>query len=157
MPDRAAPPFGGVLPTLSLGYRIKALSQLITRSLQARLEPLGLTTLQAYLLLTLALDDGVATSVLGERLQAVGGTLTGVIDRLEKNGLLERRRDPHDRRVWRIWLTPAGRDLHSQLPPIIEQLHAEALQGVEAEQLHHFDALVGTVVRNLQAVAANSG
>ncbi|WP_333210587.1 MarR family transcriptional regulator [Microcoleus sp. S36b_A4] len=48
------------------------------------------------------------TSSIGDKLQEVGGTLTGAIDRMEERGLFRRKRDTRDRRIWRIWLTDSG-------------------------------------------------
>ncbi len=98
-----------VLAPYSLGYRIKLLSQLSTRKFQERLEPFGLTPFHWVVLCCLWEEDGLATSSIGEKLQQVGGTLTGVLDRMEDRGLIRRERDRNDRRVWRIWLTDAGK------------------------------------------------
>ncbi|MEG4065813.1 hypothetical protein QUA42_00415 [Microcoleus sp. Pol11C2] len=48
------------------------------------------------------------TSSIGDKLQQVGGTLKGAIDRIEERGLVRRERDTRYGRIWRIWLTPAG-------------------------------------------------
>jgi DNA-binding MarR family transcriptional regulator len=55
------------------------------------------------------------TCSLDEKLQQVGATLTGVLDRIEERGVIRRERD---RLIWRIWLTDAGRELkfYHQLP-----------------------------------------
>jgi DNA-binding MarR family transcriptional regulator len=55
-------------------------------------------------------EDGLPTSSIGDKLQQVGGTLTGVLDRMEERGLVRRERDTRDRRIWRIWLTDSGRE-----------------------------------------------
>lgn len=118
-----------------MGYRLKLLSQLLTRQLQEELDPYGLTPFHWLVLNCLWDQDGLATSVLGDRLRQVGGTLTGVIDRMEERGLVRRERDTQDRRVWRIWLTQAGRDLETVLPPHVQSLRNRMLQGFsEAEQ-----------------------
>jgi DNA-binding MarR family transcriptional regulator len=88
-----------------VGYRIKVLSQLLHRLLQARLDPFDLTVFHWLVLNLLWKKDGLAVSEIGDKLQQVGGTMTGVIDRMEERGLISRKRDPEDRRVWRIWLT----------------------------------------------------
>lgn len=46
-----------------------------------------------------------------------GGNITLVVDNLEKQGLVQREREPHDRRMIVVSLTPAGRELISQLFP----------------------------------------
>jgi MarR family transcriptional regulator, organic hydroperoxide resistance regulator len=73
-----------ILAPHSLGYRIKLLGQLTNRRLQEVLEPFGLTPFHWLVLCCLWQEDGLATSSIGDKLQQVGGTLTGVIDRMEE-------------------------------------------------------------------------
>lgn len=83
----------------SAGYRIKLLSQLLTRKFTELLEPFGLTPFHWLVLCCLWENDGLPTSSVGEKLQQVGGTLTGVLDRMEERGLIRREtrfaRSPH--------------------------------------------------------------
>ena len=65
-------------------------------------------------LVVIKLLDEVGDLRLGElsrRISAQNSTVTGIVDRVEQAGLVHRYRDRDDRRVWRIGLTPAGRDL----------------------------------------------
>lgn len=129
------PPWQDIRVPYGIGYRLKVLSQLLTRHLQEELDAYGLTPFHWLVLNCLWDQDGLATSVLGERLRQVGGTLTGVLDRMEERGLVRRERDTHDRRVWRIWLTPAGQALEESLPPHAYKVRAKLLQGFsEPEQ-----------------------
>lgn len=75
-----------------IGYRIKVLSQLLGRLLQSRLEPFDLTPFHWLVLNCLWRQDGLAVSELGDKLQQVGGTMTGVLDRMEGRGLIFRER-----------------------------------------------------------------
>lgn len=118
-----------------LGYRMRLMAQLMSRLFQEKLEPYGLTPFHWVVLCCLWEEDGQATSQIAEKLQQVGGTMTGVIDRMEERQLVRRQRDPQDRRIWRIWLTQTGRDLETVLPPIAQEVREAAFQGTtEAEQ-----------------------
>ena len=79
-----------VLAPYGVGYRIKLLSQLLGRKFQEQLEPFGLTPFHWVVLCCLWEEDGLATCSIGEKLQQVGGTLTGVLDRMEERGLIRR-------------------------------------------------------------------
>jgi len=68
----------------------------------------GLTTGQADVIFTLGNTDGLTFREIGERTLITKGTLTGVIDRLEAKGLVERVADVRDRRCTRVRLTNAG-------------------------------------------------
>lgn len=137
------------LAPYSLGYRIKLLSMLLGRTFQERLEPFGLTTFHWVVLCCLWEEDGLATSSIGERLQQVGGTLTGVLDRMEERGLVRRERDARDRRIWRIWLTEAGKELETVLPPIAREIREQAMAGMSTAERELFSELVDQAIANL--------
>ena len=58
---------------------------------------------------TLQGDEGVSQQVLAKRLYVTKGNISGLLDRLETAGLVERRSTQTDRRQYEIYLTPAGR------------------------------------------------
>ena len=137
-----------VLAPQSLGYRIKLLSMLLARTFQERLEPYGLTPFHWVVLCCLWQEDGLATSTIGERLQQVGGTLTGVLDRMEERGLVRRERDSRDRRIWRIWLTDAGKELEEVLPPIATEIREQAMAGMSQAEQELFSTLIDKAIAN---------
>lgn len=137
-----------VLAPQSLGYRIKLLSMLLSRTFQERLDPYGLTPFHWVVLCCLWQEDGLATSSIGERLQQVGGTLTGVLDRMEERGLVRRERDTRDRRIWRIWLTEAGKDLEQVLPPIAREIREQAMAGMSESERELFSRLIDQAIAN---------
>lgn len=138
-----------VLAPYSIGYRIKLLSLILGRKLQERLEPFGITPFHWVVLCCLWEEDGLATSSIGEKLQQVGGTLTGVLDRMEERGLIYRERDRRDRRIWRIWLTPAGKQLQTVLPPIAMELCEQTMQGIPQPERESFSQLIDRAIANL--------
>lgn len=138
-----------VLAPYNIGYRVKLLSQLLTRKFTERLEPFGLTPFHWLVLCCLWQEDGLPTSSIGEKLQQVGGTLTGVLDRMEERGLIRRERDTSDRRIWRIWITDAGKELEAKLPPIAAELREEAMFGICSEEREQFSQLLNRAIANL--------
>ncbi len=138
-----------VLAPHGLGYRIKLLSQLMGRKFQEQLEPYDLTPFHWVVLCCLWEEDGLPTSSLGEKLQQVGGTLTGVLDRMEERGVIRRERDRRDRRIWRIWLTEAGRELQSVLPPLALEMRDQTMQGMSPAERQLLSSLVDQAIANL--------
>lgn len=138
-----------VLAPYSMGYRIKLLSQLLGRKLQEQLEPFGLTSFHWVVLCCLWEEDGLATSSIGDKLQQVGGTLTGVLDRMEERGLIRRERDQNDRRIWRIWLTETGKSLQDVLPPIAIELREQAFRGISYSEREQLSTLLDQIIANL--------
>jgi len=138
-----------VMAPYGLGYRIKLLSQLMARRFQERLDPFGLTPFHWVVLCCLWEENGLATSSIGEKLQQVGGTLTGVLDRMEERGLVRRERDRQDRRIWRIWLTEAGGQLKQELLPIARDIREETLEGMSEPERQLLSGLVDRAIANL--------
>lgn len=141
-----------ILAPHGLGYRIKLLSQLLGRRFQEQLDPYGLTPFHWVVLCCLWQEDGLATSSIGDRLQQVGGTLTGVLDRMAERGLIRRERDTQDRRVWRIWLTDSGKELQEVLPPIALELLQETMQGIDSQEQDALSRWITQVIANLTAL-----
>ena len=133
----------------SLGYRLKLLSQLAARRFQEQLEPHGLTPFHWVVLCCLWHEDGLATSQIGGKLQQVGGTLTGVIDRMEERGLISRQRDPQDRRIVRVWLTAEGRRFQAILPPMALELREQLMLGMSTAEREQLSKLIDQAITNL--------
>lgn len=87
---------------------------------------LTLTHVQA--LKVLARNESLTMSHLTECMHVTPGASTGIIDRLCKQGLVERQHAPDDRRVVHVVLTPAGRELsqaiHQELRTEFGRVHA---------------------------------
>ncbi|MBT8061356.1 MAG: MarR family transcriptional regulator [Xanthomonadales bacterium] len=90
----------------------------------------GLTVSQADVIFTLGNTDGLTCSEIGERTLITKGTLTGVIDRLVKKGLVKRSRMNHDARCVQVSLTAKGEKVFGEAFP----LQVEAL-GARFERL----------------------
>lgn len=99
--------------------------QQVNQTARELLVPYGVTPVQFASLNLLWVNNDLSGAVLGERLQLDSATITGVIDRLEQMGLVERWADSDDRRVKHIHLTKAGMELQGPLTTVIEQLNNE--------------------------------
>jgi DNA-binding MarR family transcriptional regulator len=80
-----------------------------------------LTTQQFGLLAFLWQKDGLSQTELSERSQIDRTTMGGLIDRLEKEGLVNRLPHPEDRRAYSICLTAKGKSLEAELTPLAER------------------------------------
>ena len=69
-------------------------------------------------------------SGLAKELRIEGATVTRHLDRLERDGLVERARDPEDRRQISVALTPAGKALHRRLRAVARRLDERACDGL---------------------------
>ncbi|WP_207642041.1 MarR family winged helix-turn-helix transcriptional regulator [Syntrophomonas zehnderi] len=75
------------------------------------LEEFGVTMAQSFILFALLEQDGCALTEIGNRTQIDNSSLTTMVDKLEKEALVERRPYALDRRVVALHLTDKGRDL----------------------------------------------
>ncbi|HEX8413345.1 MAG TPA: MarR family transcriptional regulator [Sphingomicrobium sp.] len=114
----------------------------------------GVTRPQWRALTALTRKEGLQQGELAELLEVEPITLCRMIDRLEEAGLVERRRDPLDRRAWNLYLTDKARPLIGQLQAIAEEVYAAALTDLPDATV---EALSETLLRvrcNLSAVPA---
>ena len=74
-----------------------------------------LTPQQFGLLAFLWIEDGLSQSELSAKSQIDRTTMGGIIDRLEKEGMLERRPHPEDRRAYQVFLTVKGKSMEEEL------------------------------------------
>src|SRR4051794_29866875 len=98
----------------------------------ARVHELGLAPRQAKALRHLEPDTPLAMSRLAEALRCDNSNVTQIVDRLEADGLVERRPAPHDRRIKALLLTDEGRRVRAELerrmtepPPLLAALRGE--------------------------------
>ena len=122
--------------------------QQVQQASKQRLAPHGVTPVQYGLLRVLAERDGQNGAELGDRLQLDSATITGLLDRLERGGLIERRADPGDRRVNRIFATAQAHDLQPALDLAMDEVNLSflsALLPAEKAQLKGQLALLGQV------------
>ena len=94
----------------------------ITRAYRPLLEPLGLTYVQYLVMLVLWEQTPRSVGELGHELYLDSGTLTPLLKRMEKAGLVSRQRDANDERRVLIHLTEHGQSLKSQAAHIQEDL-----------------------------------
>ena len=89
--------------------------QLVSEHFAAVIAEVDLAPAQARALHELDLDRPISMRELAERLKSDPSNVTGLIDRLEARGLVERRAHPSDRRIKGLALTPAGAKLRARL------------------------------------------
>ncbi len=105
-----------------LCFAVYAASRAMTGVYRRLLDELGLTYPQYLTLLVLWEEGAVSVSHLSARLQLDSGTLTPLLKRLEKLGVVERKRRVDDERVVDIHLTAAGKKLRGRAVKVPEAM-----------------------------------
>jgi MarR family transcriptional regulator, organic hydroperoxide resistance regulator len=116
------------------GYLLARVCKAHRGGVGATLAELGLHVGQEMVLSHLWRQDGLAPSELAERLGVEPPTVTNTLSRMEKAGLLERRRDPGDARCTRVYLTEKGRELREPVQRRWEAVQKRAFAGISAEE-----------------------
>ena len=121
---------------LRLWLRLLTCSQLIEREVRARLGQRFATTLPRFDLMSQLwrYPDGLKMNELSRHLMVTGGNVTGIVDPLEKDGLVERRPEPDDRRAYRVRLTRAGRKAFAEMARAHEGWIVELLGGLSRKE-----------------------
>jgi MarR family transcriptional regulator, organic hydroperoxide resistance regulator len=106
MPDRQNPE-----PSVRVWFRLIRLEARMQAAVGERLRAIGVSIPQCDVLTTLTEREGVSQQELAKRLYVTKGNISGLIDRLEQAGFVERRSTASDRRQHAIYLTKAGRQI----------------------------------------------
>jgi DNA-binding MarR family transcriptional regulator len=105
----------------SIVWTLRRISQIIYLDSRKIAKQYGLTAAQASVIKTLNGSSGThSSSSLSRELGVTPPNITGIIDRLEEKGLVEKQKKEGDRRTWKLELTEKGRDLAKSLPNITE-------------------------------------
>ena len=98
----------------SVGFLISKLGMHSAAGFAEALQPLGIDARHFGMLRIVATGQGLSQQELGERLSVPPSRMVAFIDELEERGLVERRRNPRDRRAHAVHLTAKGRRLYDK-------------------------------------------
>ncbi|WP_322043653.1 MarR family transcriptional regulator [Paraburkholderia sp. J67] len=136
----------GVVP--SLGYFLSTARNVLATRMDRAVAPLGLTSSQIGVILLLWFERARTPNEMSRVLSYDTGSMTRMLDRLEKKGFLERKRSHADRRVVELELTPLGRHAAQQLPDLIAAVMNEQLQGFSADEVTMLISLLQRFIAN---------
>jgi DNA-binding MarR family transcriptional regulator len=105
-----------------LGFGLSQVVRKLQKTYDAAFAPFGITPSQALVLDQLWQTDGAPLKDLGARVHLDPTSVNWLVGQLEKASLAERRRDPENKRIVRLWLTEAGRALQQQVAPEVTRL-----------------------------------
>jgi DNA-binding MarR family transcriptional regulator len=133
----------------TLGPTLHALARAHRARLGALLAPHGLHAGQDLLLLAAWESPGLRQAVLAERLGVEPPTITRMLQRLERGGMIERRADPHDARVTLVYPTPRSRLLEGTVRRVwtsLDEQLIDALGDGAAARLQRLARAAATVL-----------
>jgi DNA-binding MarR family transcriptional regulator len=116
----------------------------------------GITGPQLWVLKTISQNEILNLSELGKRMCHHPSTMTGLIDRLEKKGYVERDRGREDRRIVKLSLTPKGKELVRRAPNPIQGKMIYGLRKLRKGELHSIYRSVQKLVEVMEAQDAKA-
>lgn len=137
----------------SFSFLIAKAYQQVQIAARRRLEPFKITTVQYSLLNVLWEQDGQSGAELGARLKLDGATVTGMLDRLEHSKFIERKPDPKDRRINRVYLTPPGLALQEPAQHAIISLNNEILSQFNPADTIRLRQMLGELAQEAETLA----
>ena len=97
----------------------------------------------------------LSLSELSDKIRAQNSTVTGIVDRMEREGLVLRVRSTTDRRVVRIHLTDKGQELAREIPVEPMEILRSALSGLTATETTELLRLMTKVAKRISSIVRN--
>ena len=128
-----------------LGKLLAGICRLNRGFMHSLWDELGLYRGQPFLLAVLWESEGITHSELARRMHVSPATVTNMIKRMEKSGLLERRPDPADQRVSHVHLTDAGRAIRERVDQRWRELETRVFGSFSPQELETLGTLLERV------------
>lgn len=132
-----------------IGLIFQHVARLRTRLYDHKLAPHGLTSAQVFALNYLIREDGLTQVELARYLGIGTVAVSGLIDRLETAGWVQRKPDARDRRSNRVWLLPAAEDKKQVLRQAADAVNAASMEGLSEAEIDQLLDLMHRIRKNL--------
>src|SRR2546428_14182383 len=134
-----------------------AFAEVMRAHCEERGKPYVITPPQWGALSLLLAQDGLTIGTMSQIRGVDAPTATGIITRLEQNGLVERRHDREDRRVVKVYLTDEGRDISNTLASPVEQFDHSMTRGFSEGELDRLLAQLQQIIGNVSELGPGMG
>lgn len=133
-----------------MSFKLYMLNRLIQQEYQVFLAPLHLTYPQYLVMKILMEGDGIPVNVITSRLMLESNTVTPILQRLEKQGLIKRGYSCNDQRQRIITLTDQGKNMRQEIADV-SSLVAESLRekDTSCETAHRLEHMLGEFISKM--------
>lgn len=138
-----------------LCFQLATLSRKISRIYNNYYSDLGITVGQAFVLFYLLEEDGSQVKEIASAVQLDSPSITGLIDRLIKEGLVIRKEDPNDRRSMNVFLTSKGREVAAAASQIAIDFNNHLKQSL-LKNAESFEANLATLDSSVSTFGARA-
>jgi DNA-binding MarR family transcriptional regulator len=138
-------------PDNSAGYLVRDTHLLFAKALRTRLQSHQITPGQWYFLRALWDEEGLSQRELSRRVGTTEPTTVSALRLLARSGMIERVRNPKDRRTINIYLTDKARDMKSELMPVAIEVNDLAAAGLSRDEFLQLRDLLQKMRNNLDS------
>ena len=117
-----------------INFTLTKAQQAVQQLFKAELAPFGITPGQYAILSCLWEEDSQTPRQLAERLSLDSSSITGILDRVEQKGLIQRQAVPRDRRALQVVLTDKGQALNEPVKQAILDANKKVLKRFEDQE-----------------------
>jgi len=133
----------------SIGYWLTEATQSLHRTFNEELAPTGITYRQAQVMAWLVLEGELTLSELAARMLIERPTLVGILDRMERNGWIDRRECADDRRRKLIRVREGAEPVWERIVECMLKVRAQATTGLEPEEVDQLRELLSRIHANM--------
>jgi DNA-binding MarR family transcriptional regulator len=133
----------------NFGFLLKEVTRRYVNRFEARTAEIPLNLAQAKALVRLEKNEGVSQARLAELAEVDPMTMVRILDRMEAEGLLERRPDPADRRARCLYLTAKAKPILDEIWRLSDEIRAEIFVGVSKEERERFMGVLERLYANI--------
>jgi MarR family transcriptional regulator for hemolysin len=137
---------------IRLGFLIHDAARLRRIVLDEKFKPLEITRSQAWLMAYVSREDGQTQSDLAEQMSLGKVAIGGLIDRLEKTEMIERRAELTDRRVRKIYLTEKGKKVILLMRDITMEANDTILGGLSIKEIKQAVKVLDKIKKNVESM-----
>jgi|TARA_B110000967_G_scaffold9222_2_gene9241 MarR family transcriptional regulator for hemolysin len=137
---------------IRLGFLVHDAARLRRVVIDEKFKPLEITRSQAWLMAYVSREDGQTQSDLAEQMSLGKVAIGGLIDRLEKTQMIERRAELTDRRVRKIFLTEKGKKVILMMRDITMEANDTILAGLSIKQIKQAVKVLDKIKKNIESI-----
>lgn len=134
----------------SAGYLANHMARLFAQGLQEKIQEFGLSPGQFPALIALWAEDGLTQKELVRRIDVEQATMANTLNRMERDGLVIRKRHPEDGRSQQIWLTEKAKELEVPAISAARTQNEIALEDLTKEETRIFLELMQRVIQSIR-------
>lgn len=114
-----------------------------------RAQQYGMTRVQWIALFYIGKADGIFQKELSDLMNVKESSMVRLIDRMEKEDLVIRKKQANDRRITSIFLTSKGKELREKVLPLGQEFQDDATKEISDEELNNFKNVLKKMIQNI--------